>query len=295
MDVQRLVDANENLKTEIWDLREMASDLDLEKEEIVIENQSIKEQIRSLEAKIDCFRAMAEDSRREEEELQATVSHLEETIRRLETQSQALQEINHTLKIEIQTISSHVVFFQDYQAVQEQDLTCVKQVMENIVGYFWSLKSKIEITNRHYEEERRQVCELRHTLGELEEIQQAQEDEIASLRGQLEEASLLKFETDENARAPSLLHEMVQAKLIQDSLAMQNSILFFFSKLVWLLLAAIVCVGVVRFFVKFYIFSFGEDLETGSRLLLFMDHGLELLFEVLSLHRAKKPGGLEPF
>ncbi|KAL8191248.1 UNVERIFIED_CONTAM: hypothetical protein K2H54_070666 [Gekko kuhli] len=268
MDVQRLQEANENLKTEIWDLREMASNLDLEKQEIEIENQSIKEQNRSLGAKIDCFKAMAEDSRKEEEELKATLSRLEETIGRLESQNRALQETNRTLRTEIQAVSDQVAFFQDHQAVQEQDLSCMKQVMENIVAYFWNLKLKIEITGRHYEEEREQVCELTHTLGELEQIREVQEAEMVSLRGQLAETSLVKFEADEDTTAPSLLHEMVQAKLIQDSLAVKDSVLLFLSKLLWLLLVAAVCVGIV----KVYGFAFGQDLKRGVWLLCFLDH-----------------------
>lgn len=295
MDLQRLKEAAEKLKTEIWELRETASNLDLEKDEIVIENQSFEEQNKELEARIKFFKAMVEDSRRAEEELQAKLSEREETIGHLESENQALQETSHTLRMQIQTVSSHLVSFQDDQVVKERDLSSLKQVMDNIVGYFWDLKSKIEITSQRYEEERGQVCELTHTLDELEQIREAQEDEMFSLRSQLEEASLLKFETDETAGAPSLLHEMVQAKLIQDSLAMRNSIFLFLSKLLWLLLVAIACVGVVSISVKFYISVFGQDLEMGSQLFLVLDHGLQLLLEALSPHRARKPSGLLPY
>ncbi|XP_061485621.1 kinesin-like protein KIF15 [Rhineura floridana] len=289
-----LTDANENLKTQLWDLREMAANLDTEKQEILTENKSMKEQSRSLEAKIDCFKAMAEDFQKEEEELRGTLKQLENMIVQLESQNTTLKGTNETLRTEIQKVSGHIVLFQDYKAAQDQDISPMKQVMEHIVGYFKQLEAKIETVEQWHGEERNQAAELKRTLDELEQIREVQENQIISLRDQLEEASLLRLETDEGLKVPSLLHEMVQAKLVQDSLAMQSSLLLLLSKVMWLLLAAAVCLGFLSVSTKLYLFVFSEDLESGSQALLLSDR-LQLLSEVLCPHHVQKPSGLLPF
>uniref|UniRef100_A0ACB8FG07 Uncharacterized protein n=1 Tax=Sphaerodactylus townsendi TaxID=933632 RepID=A0ACB8FG07_9SAUR len=295
MDRNYLIDVNENLKTEIWDLREIATNLDLEKQEIILENQSIKELNRSLEAKNDCFQGMAEDFCNEEEDLRAKLLQLEETLVGLDFQNQALQETNQMLRAEIQTASRHVDSFLDYQVIQEEDLSRTKQVVEDIMEYFRSLESKVGLTERLYEEEKLQVAELTHTLEELEQIQEVQENEMASLKGQLEEAALLKFQSEEDAKPPSLLHEMVQAKLMQDSLATQKTVFRVLSKLLWFLLAATTCVGLMSASVKLCVFMFGKDLGAGSRWLWVLDQSLQLLLEALSPYGSRKPSGLKPF
>ncbi|XP_067322316.1 transmembrane and coiled-coil domain-containing protein 5B-like [Anolis sagrei] len=292
--VCRLTDANESLKNEIWDLRETAANLDTEKQEIITQTKSMKEQNRSLEAKIDCFQAMAEDFLKEEEELQGMLRQLEETIAQLESQNGTLKTTNKMLRTEIQTVSGHIVSFQDYKAVQEQDVVRMKQVLEHIVTYFKQLEGKIETAEQRYEEERTHSIELKRTLEELEQIREVQENEIFCLTEQLEEASLLKSESGGSVEYPSLLHEMVQAKLVQDSLAMQNSILFLLSKVLWLVMVAVLCLGFLNFSVKLYIFIFNRDLEPSSQALLFSGR-FSLLSEILYPHRAKKPNGLLPF
>lgn len=293
--VSRLTDANENLRNEIWDLRETAANLDTEKQEIITENKSMKEQNRNLEAKIECFRAMADDFEKEESDLQVTLSQLEETIGQLEAQNKILKGTNKMLKTEIQGVSDRVIVFQDYKALQDQDISRLKQVMENIVGYFKELEVKIETAEQRYSEEQNQVSELKHTLNELEQIQEVQENEINCLKKQLEETPPLKSELDESTMAPSLLHEMVQAKLVQDSLAMQNSLLFLISKAMWLLLAAIICLGFLSGSVKLYIFMFNKELEPDNKLLLLSDQHLKFFLDVVSPGHAREPNGLLPF
>ncbi|KAJ6664843.1 hypothetical protein lerEdw1_005815 [Lerista edwardsae] len=293
--VSRLTDANENLRNEIWDLRETAANLDTEKQEIIMENKCMKEQNRNLESKIECFRAMAEDFEKEESDLQVTLSQLEETIGQLEAQNKILKGTNKMLKTEIQGVSDRVIVFQDYKALQDQDISRLKQVMENIVGYFKDLEGKIETAEQRYNEEQNQVSELKHTLNELEQIREVQENEINCLKKQLEEGPLLKSESDEGALGPSLLHEMVQAKLVQDSLAMQNSILFLLSKAMWLLLAAVICLGFLSGSVRLYIFMFHKGLEPDNKLLLLSDQHLKFFLDVVTPGHAREPHGLLPF
>nr|XP_020666612.1 paramyosin-like [Pogona vitticeps] len=292
--VSPLTEAKEHLQHEIWELRETAANLDTEKQEIMTENQGMKEENRNLEAKIDCFKAMAEDLQKEEGELQATLRQLEDTILRLEAENQSLNETNQGLRTETQTMSSHVVLFQDYKAMQDHDVSRMKQVMEHIVTYFKQLEGKIETAKQRYMEEQNQTAELKRTLDELEQIREVQENELAGLREQLEEASLLRSGPGESTNFPSLLHEMVQAKLVQESQAMQNCLLLLLSKIMWLLLGLVVCLEFLDIFVKLYLFLFSQDMEAGSQLLLISDH-LSLLTDLLSLHRTRKPSGLLPF
>ncbi|XP_028581421.1 uncharacterized protein LOC114595286 [Podarcis muralis] len=289
-----LTDANGNLKNQIWDLRETAANLDTEKQEILTENRSVKEQNRSLEAKIECFKAMAEDFEKEEEELQGVLRKLEETIAQLESQNTALKGTNKMLRTEIQKVSGHIVLFQDYKATQDQDICRMKQVMEHIVSYFKQLESKIETAEQRFGEEQSEAAELQRTLDELEQIREVQENEILCLKDQLEEASFMRLEKDESLKVPSLLHEMVQAKLVQDSLAMKSSLLLLLSKVVWLFLAVAVCLGFLSVLAKVYLFVFNQDLESGSQALLFTDR-LRLLAEVLSPHPMRRSNGLLPF
>lgn len=295
--VSRLTDTNENLKNEIWDLRETAANLDTEKQEIINENKSIKEQNRSLEAKIECFKAMAEDFEKEEADLQVTFQQLEETIQQLQYQNQILNGTNGLLKAEIQGVSNRIIFFQDYKAMQDQDISRLKQVMENLVTYFKQLEADTDSVEQKYHEERNQVSELKHTLNELEQIREVQANEITCLRQQLDEVSPMKTtEVDEDPMAPSLLHEMVQAKLVQDSLAMQKSLLFLLSKVMWLMLTAILCLGLLSGSIKLYIFMFNQDLEPESKLRLLLDHLTPAFFlDAASPPQAKEPDGLLPF
>ncbi|KAJ7319950.1 hypothetical protein JRQ81_019461 [Phrynocephalus forsythii] len=292
--VGRLTEAKENLRSEIWGLREAAANLDTEKQEILSESKWMKEQNRNLEAKIDCFQAMVEDLQKEEAELQATLRQLEDTIVQLEAQNQGLKETNLKLRTKTEKTSSHILLFQDYKALQERDVSRMKQVMEHIVAYFKQLEAKIETAEQGYSEERNQTAELKDTLDELEQICEVQENELASLREQLEEALLVRSDTDEIANFPSLLHEMVQAKLVQESLAMQNCLLLLLSKAVWLLLGMVVCLGFLDVMVKLYLSLFSQDAEAGSQLLLFSDH-LSLLTDTLSRRHARKPSGLLPY
>lgn len=290
--VGRLAEAKENLKTEIWDLRETAASLDIEKQEIISENKCIKEQNRNLEAKIDCFKAMAEELQKEEIELHVMLRQLEDMIVQLDGQNQSLKETNQRLRSETQKMSSHILLFQDYKAMQDHDVSRMKQVMEHIVAYFKQLEADIEMAEQRYSEEQNQTAELNRTLDELEQIREVQENEIAGLQEQLEEASLLRSDVGESTKFPSLLHEMVQAKLVQESLAMQNGLLLLLSKAIWLLLGVALCLGLLDLSVKLYLFLFSQDME--SQLLLFSDQ-LRLLTDVLSLHHSRKPSGLLPF
>lgn len=293
--VGHLTDANESLKNELWDLRETAANLDLEKQDIIVENKFIKEQNRTLEAKMECFKGMVEEFRKEEEELQATLSQLEETLEPLEFQNKNLNGSNKSLREEIQAMSSHVAVFQDYKATQDKDILCMKQVMGHIVKHFKQLEAKIETAEKQYEEEKGQVSELKRTWDELEQIREVQENEIVCLRGQLEEAAVPRLETDESAKAPSLLHEMVQAKLVQDSLVMESTVLFLLSKITWIVMAALVCLGTLGVLFKLYVSVFNTDLETRRQLLQFSDRNFKLLLDVFAPHHMSKPNQLLPF
>ncbi|KAF7237907.1 Chromosome partition protein Smc [Varanus komodoensis] len=288
-----LIDANQNLKNEIWDLREIAANLDTEKQDIIMDSKAVREQNKSLEAKIDCFKALVEDFQKEEEDLQVTLRQLEGTVVQLESQNKALKGTNQTLQTEIQEVSGHFVLFQDYEALQEQDICRMKQVMERVATYFKQLETRIETAEQRYRAEQSQAAELQCMLDEVEQICEVQESEIARLRDQLEEALWFRPETDVSADGSSLLHEMVQAKLIQDSLAMQSCILLLLSKAMWLMFAMVVCLGFLSASVKLYVFMFGQDLESGSWLLLLSDH-VWLLSEVVP-HHVREADGLLPF
>ncbi|XP_025028465.1 WEB family protein At1g12150-like [Python bivittatus] len=284
-----LMDTKENLRNEIWDLRETAANLDVEKQEIVKEYKSVKEQNRTLEAKIDCFKAMVEDLEKEKEELQQTLQQLEDTVAALESQNQTFKETNKVLRSKIQKVSNHVIVFQDYKATQEQDILRMKQVMEKIVGYFKQLEAKIETAEQRYEDEQNQAAELKRTMDELEQIREVQENEILCLQGQLEQASLFKSETEDGLEAPSLLQEMVQAKLVQDSLAMQKTLFFLLSRGMWVLMVMIVGLE----FSNVLVFLFSKDFEPGKQLVMFPDC-LGWVSNILPSYYDRKLSGLLP-
>lgn len=290
-EASHLMDIQEALKREIWDLRDKAANLDLENQEIAKEVKHMNEENKRLEEKVHCFKTIVEDLEKEEEELQEMLQEREDTRVALQVQNQTLAETNRVLCSKIQKVSNQLVKFQESKASRDQGMLRIKQVMEHIVGYFKQLEGKIETARRQYEAEKKQSAELSRTAAELEEICKALENQVLSLEEQLEEQSpFSRLETDCGQEGPSLLQELVQAKLTQDSRGLHKSVFFLLSRGTWVLVA--VFVGLA--FSNAAFFLFGKDLAPRNRLLALTDCP-KWVSKILSSRSVWRQSGLRPF
>ncbi|KAG8147815.1 hypothetical protein E2320_000062 [Naja naja] len=289
-EASHLMDTQEALKREIWDLRDKAANFDLENQEIVKEMKHMIEENKTLEEKVQCFKTIVEDLEKEEEELQETLREREDTRVALQAQNQTLAETNRVLCSKIQKVSNQLVKFQESKASRDQGMLRIKQVMEHIVGYFKQLEAKIETAKRQYEDEKKQCTELARTVVELEEICQALENQVLSLEQQLKQSPFSRLETDSGLEGPSLLQEMVQAKLTQDARGLQKTFFFLLSRGTWVLAAMIVALA----FSNVLLFLFGKDLATRNPLLAFTDCPT-LVTKILSPYPVRRQSGLCPF
>ncbi|XP_039174771.1 histone-lysine N-methyltransferase, H3 lysine-36 specific-like [Crotalus tigris] len=289
-EASHLVDTQEALKKEIWDLREKAVNLDLENQEIVKEIKHMNEENKSLEEKVSCFKTIVEDLEKEEEELQEMLQEREDTRASLEAQNQTLAETNKVLCSRIEAVSNQLFRFQESKDSRDQGILRIKQVMEHIVGYFKQLEAKIEMAKHQYEDEKKQSAELARTVVELEEICKALENQVLSLEEQLELSSFSRLKMDAGLEGPSLLQEMVQAKLKQDSRGLQKSFFLLLSRGTWVLVAMTLGLG----FSHLLLFLFGQDLAGGNYLLTLTD-GLKWVSKTLSPYPVRRQSGLRPF
>lgn len=289
-EASHLMDTQEALKKEIWDLRDRAATLELENQEIVKEIKHMNEENKSLEEKVSCFQTIVEDLEKEEEELQEMLREREDTRASLEAQNQTLAETNKVLCSKIETVSSQLVRFQESKASRDRGILRIKQVMEHIVGHFKQLEAKIETAKHQYEDEKKQSVELARTLVELEEICKALENQVLSLEEQLELSSFSRLKMDPGLEGPSLLQEMVQAKLKQDARGLQKSFFFLLSRGTWVLVVVTLGLG----FSHLLLFLFGQDVAARNHLLTLADC-LKWVSKILSPYPARRQSGLRPF
>ncbi|XP_026549241.1 uncharacterized protein LOC113431091 [Notechis scutatus] len=234
----------EGLKKEISDLKERVANREAENQKIMKDIEGIKKENKNLEGRIDCLAAMVKVLEKEEEQLQELLREREDTRATLEAQNQTLAETNQVLRSEIQTISHDLVRFQDYRASRDQNMLRMKQVVEQIAGYFGQLEAEIATAELRYADQKQQSTELKSTIDQLQKICDVQENEILCLEEQLEPFSFDDTETGDLFCCcwewPSLLFEMVQAKLKLDSQAMRETLLVVLSRGAWVLVGLIV-------------------------------------------------------
>ncbi|XP_060538741.1 coiled-coil domain-containing protein 33-like [Pantherophis guttatus] len=176
----------ESLKKEIGTLKERVANREAENQKIMIEIEGIKKENKNLEERIDCLTSMVKVLEKEEKELRELLREREDTRAALEAQNQTLAETNKVLLSEIQAVSHDLIRFQDYRASRDQNMSRMKQVLEQIVGYFGQLEGAIETAELRYADQKKQSAELRSTMDQLQKICDVQENEILCLEEQLE-------------------------------------------------------------------------------------------------------------
>ncbi|XP_070607717.1 transmembrane and coiled-coil domain-containing protein 5B-like [Erythrolamprus reginae] len=289
-EMSHLMETQEALKRELWELQDKAASLDLENQEIAREMKHMNEENKSLEEKVTCFKTMVKDLEKEEQELQEMLRKREETRVALQVQNQNLAETNRVLCSRIQKVSSKLVTFQESKAIRDQGMLCIRQVMEQIVGYFKQLEARIETTQHLHEDEKKQCAELTHTVVELEEICIALENQVHALEEQLEQSPFSQLETDSSLEGPSLLQEMVQAKLSQDSRGLKKTVTCLLSLGMWVLLATIISLVVSDVLLSI----FAQDLAP-RKYLMTLANRPAWVTKILSPYSVRRLSGLRPF
>lgn len=231
----------ESLKKEIGILKERVANREAENQKIMKEIESMKKENKNLEERIDCLTTMVKVLEKEEKELGELLREREDTRAALEAQNRTLAETNKALRSEIQAVSHDLVRFQDYRASREQNIVRMKQVVEQIVGYFGQLEGVIGTAEQRYADQKQQSAELRSTMDHLQQICDVQENEILCLEQQLEPFIFEDSETDPCCwEGPSLLLEKVLEKLKLDPQAIRETLSFVLSRGAWVLVGLIV-------------------------------------------------------
>lgn len=231
----------ESLKEEISSLKERVANREAENQKLMKEIEGIKKENQNLEERIDCLTTMVKVLEKEEKELGELLREREDTRAALEAQNWTLAETNKALRSEIQAVSQDLVRFQDYRASRDQSMVRMKQVVEQIVGYFGQLEGVIEMAELRYADQKQQSADLRSAMDRLQEICEVQEDEILCLEEQLEAFTFEDEDTDPCFwEGPSLLLEMAQEKLHLDPQAIKEAFFFVLSRGAWVLVGLIV-------------------------------------------------------
>ncbi|XP_062432326.1 transmembrane and coiled-coil domain-containing protein 5B-like [Rhea pennata] len=281
---------NENLKNQIWNLRERVAELGTENQKLVKENEDIKDWNRRLQASTDCFRTLVGDLHGEVDNARDTLKDRENKIKQIELQNKKLDKINEQLKVEIMEMSCQISAYQDDKMYQEKDTSGERTKMYENERYLEHLQIKLEVKEKMYEQEKLRACQLRDTLEEFDKLREVQRNYIVQMKGQLEElgeeTALLRAVHENSSLASSLLHEFAKAKLLEDSLPSFTKEKFFCYtwSILKLLLLVVVCIGL-----------FNNYFTTDSVPLLFNDSELDIVIQALYPYLSLKNEGLLPF
>ncbi|XP_061485719.1 transmembrane and coiled-coil domain-containing protein 5B-like [Rhineura floridana] len=225
--VEDLSLANENLRCQINDLRETVACLDSENQELLKENRCIKDHNRSLQGTADTFKATMEEMQKKVEDIRERMDHANMKIHELDIQNKSLVKANEELNKELHEVSSQVALFQDYKAAQEKDLLEMQNLSAEVKKYLKSLEERLEETEHHYHAEKSHSSQLKEKVGTLLQLRQNQRNDIKDLQAQLEtcvqQATILRLDQENRVQMGSLMHEIVEAKLVDVALNRSKS------------------------------------------------------------------------
>ncbi|XP_019375530.1 PREDICTED: transmembrane and coiled-coil domain-containing protein 5B-like [Gavialis gangeticus] len=299
--IHNLSIANENLRNQIWNLRETAGELDAENQKLMKENQDIRDSNRRLQTNVDCFKTLVEDLQREVENAREMLEEKENQIKKLEFQINNWEKANEQLKTEIIELTCQVSAYQHDKKYQEKDMLGEQNIMYENEKYLKRLEDKLESEEQLYEQENLRACQLRDMLEEPDKIREVQRNDILQLKGQLEmstqETALLRMVKEDRSQAVLLLEDTAEVKFPDNKLPWSKKHKFLtctwnFSKLLLILVS---CLGLSVALVFLYACCFNNDFIVDILPLLSSEHDLDLLIQILSPYLTWKNKGLLPF
>ncbi|XP_039356129.1 paramyosin-like [Mauremys reevesii] len=301
MSIQDLMNANERLRNEIWDLRDTVANLDAENQELIKGNKDTKDLNRGLQTKTDYLKLMVEELQKEVENVREMLELRDGKIKQLELENKNLHRTNKQLTLETYESSCQLSADEEYKFAPEIDLLGTKNITQEIKIYVKHLEGKLEDAEQQRDEERSCSSQLRGTLAELLQIRELQRKDIIQLKGQLEmamqQAALLRMETEDRAQAGLLLQQRVETKLVEKSLnqSKMSNLLHWLLNLGRLLLILVSCLGIGTAVALLYTYFVNNYFISDSLLLLFSEHDINMIVEILSRHVTWKNNGPFPF
>ncbi|XP_066475560.1 transmembrane and coiled-coil domain-containing protein 5B-like [Tiliqua scincoides] len=301
MSLEDLSVANETLRCQISDLRDTVACLDTENQELLKENRSIKDYNQTLLGTADMFKARMEEMQKKVEDIKQRMDEANDKIHNLEVQNKLLVTANEELTKELHEVSYQVALFEDYKAQQEKDLAEMQNLSAEVKKYMRSLEDRLAETEYRYQEARNYSSQLREKVALLLKLRESQRKDIKDLQGELEmcvqQATFLRLDQENRVQIGSLMHEVVEAKLVDVALNRSKS-----RKVVqwacWLgkILALLVLGCVLLLCLAFlYTHFVNQEFFSETMLMIFSDQNIERIKDLLSHFLTWSNDGLLPY
>lgn len=250
---------------------------DAPNQQTVKENNTIKGVNRSIKDKTHRLKNWMEELDRDVDIFMALMKKKEEQIQQLESHNKNLAIINEQLNMEMKAISSKSPPHQDRKT---------NQVKAKHFETKWNNGGRSE-------DEIVISCQLRDSLETKDQLwdPQRNKDILKPL-----EVPLTKIHVQKSEKA-DVLPEWEETKPVDDSLprAKQPKFLFCFQDPLKLLLAIALCLGLCTGVILTYAYYFSNSFIANSLPLLFSDHDIAELTQLLSPYLTWKNNGLLPF
>ncbi|XP_078246343.1 uncharacterized protein LOC144588105 [Pogona vitticeps] len=301
MSVEELSTNNQNLRQQIGELRETVACLDSENRELLVENGCIKDQNRCLQSAADRFKAMIEETQKKVEDIRGRMDVAHQKIHELEVQNQSLVDANKELSRELQEVSSQMALFRDYKAAQEKDLLEMQNLSAEVRKYLKFLEERLEETERQYHLEKSRSSELRDKVSALLQLRETQRKDIKDLQAQLEtcvqQATILRLDQENRLQLGSLMHEIVEAKLVDVALNQSKTrkVLQWLWSLGKVLVILVVGCSILLFLVLTYTYFFNQGFISETLLLFLSEQNIEKIAQGFSHYLIWRNEGLLPF
>ncbi|KAJ7319751.1 hypothetical protein JRQ81_019262 [Phrynocephalus forsythii] len=301
MSAEDLSASNENLRQQIGELSEDVACLDTDNQELLVESKCIKDRNRLLQSSADQFKATMEEMQKKVEDIRGRVEAAQQKIHQLEVQNWALVEANKELRRELHEVLSQVALFRDYKAAQEEDLLEMRKLSDEVKKHLKSLELRRDEAEHRYRLEKSQSSQLQDRVSTLLQLRETKRQDIKDLQAQLEscvqQATVLRLDQENRLQMGSLMHEIVEAKLVDVALNQSKTkkVLQWLWTLGKVLLILVVGCSVLLFLVLTYTYFFNEEFISETLLLFLSEQNIEKIARGLSHYLIWRNNGLLPF
>ncbi|KAJ6664853.1 hypothetical protein lerEdw1_005825 [Lerista edwardsae] len=301
MSLEELSTANENLRSQISDLRDAVAGFDSENQELLRENRGIKDYNRTLLGTADLFKARMEEMQKKVEDIRQRMDEANGKIHKLEVQNKLLVKSNEELNKELHEVSYQVALFEDYKARQEKDLTEMQNLTAEVKKYMRTLEDRLAETENRYQVAKKHSSQLREKVGMLLQLRESQRKDIRNLQGELEssvqQATFLRLDQENRVQIGSLMHEIVEAKLVDVALnrSKKRKVMqwawWLVKMLAYLVLGCILLILLCFLYAHFI----NQEFFSETMVLFFSDQNIEKIRHMFSRFLTWSNNGLLPF
>ncbi|XP_053167105.1 centromere protein F-like [Hemicordylus capensis] len=301
MALEELSLINDNLRGQIHDLRETLACLDTENQELLTANRRIKDQNRSLQDIADEFKATMEEMQKKVEDIRERMDGANAKIHHLEVQNKLLVKSNEELNKELHEVSCQMALFEDYKAAQEKDLLEMQNLSTEVKKYLKTLEERLEETEQHFHVEKCHSSQLRERVGALLQLRETQRKDIRDLQGQLEmsvqRATFLRLDQENRVQVGSLMHEIVEAKLVDVALnrSKKRKVMHWMWNVAKLMAILVFFCALLLGLALLYTYFINQEFISESIVMFFSDENIEKMERILSHYLNWRNDGLLPF